>query len=250
MNQKNTLRIGLLLLFVLAAASCEKNPVQTESMRVYTVTLNTVSSSPVSNATLSLRAGDKQYVVATDQNGKADLTIPNDVELPPFAIITADHASIMPEARTFSGAINTNARRTITCEPAPSRVLVREVNLHHIGDDHYSGDPNSQLQIPAQGVRLSFAFNLSGIPNRMPNIRFYARGIQRRTQIKINNITVDYLGNSSADGDLILYSFQLTANPSTVLRVGTNVLTIETVYYEANVDWDDLEFCSLLLYYP
>lgn len=250
MTQNKNFLFGLMLLLVAALSSCDKKPTQPENARVYAVTLKTFSSSPVRGAAVSIKTAASNYAATTDNDGKAQITIPNEIALPAFVILTADHSSIMPEGRSLPGAQNSNASRAITCEPAPSRILVREADLHHIGDDHYGGDPNSQLQISTEGVRRSFTFNLSGIPGSMPYIRFFARGIQYRTEIQINGIAVDYLGDSSADGDLSRYSFQLTANPATVFRTGANVLTVQTVYDSSIDDWDDLEFCSLLLYYP
>ena len=229
---------------------CKKDPTQPENARFYTIILKSSASSPIRGGEVSIQTARSDYRATTGDDGKAQFTIPNEVLLPAFVIVTADHQSTMPEARTLPGTHDSNTNRTIICEPAPSRVLVREATLHHIGDDNYTGDPNSQLQIPAEGIRLSFAFNLSGIPVSMPFIRFYARGIQRRTEIKINGITVDRLADSDPDGDLSRYSGQLTANPATVFRIGTNLITIETVYDSSIDDWDDIEFCSMLLYYP
>lgn len=250
MTQNKNFLFGLTLLLVAAFISCDKKPTQPENARVYAVTLKTSSSSPVSGATVSIQTREGEYRSATDKDGEAQIAIPNEVALPAFVIVTADHSTIMPEGRSLPGAQDSNTNRTITCEPAPSRILVREAALHHVGDDHYTGDPNSQLQISTEGVRQSFAFSLSGIPGSMPYIRFFARGIQRRTKIQINGVTVNHLGDSSADGDLSRYSFQLTANPATVFRTGTNVLTVETGYDSSIDDWDDIEFCGLLLYYP
>lgn len=250
MTQNKDFLFGLTLLLAAAFIGCDKKPTQPENSRVYAVTLQTSSSSPVRGAAVSIQTAAANYGATTDDDGKAQIAIPNDVVLPAFVIVTADHSSIMPEGRSLPGAQDSNTSRIIICEPAPSRTLVREAALHHIGDDHYTGDPNSQLQISTEGVRQSFAFSLSGIPGSMPYIRFFARGIQRRTKIQINSITVNHLGDSSADGDLSRYSFQLTANPATVFRAGTNVLTLETGYDSSIDDWDDIEFCGLLLYYP
>jgi hypothetical protein len=165
-------------------------------------------------------------------------------------IATVDHSSIKPHAASVPGAKNSNNNKSITCEAAPSRVLVREVKLHHLGNDYYTGPENSQLQIVTEGVELSYSFYLSSIPSSMPYIRIFARGVQCRTEVKINGISTDYLGESTANGDLSRYSFRLTANPATVFKIGTNYLRIRTGYYSEHDPWDDIEFCSLLLYYP
>lgn len=245
-------RVLYILMFItLSQLSCEKDPSKPENARLYTITLKIDGSSPVNGATVSIQTQYEQFTASTNDKGVAAIDIPNDVALPEKLIVTAAHSSVKPEAITVSGAKDSEENRTISCERAPSRVLIERYQLRHIGDDYYGGPENSQLQIPTEGTSVSYSFYLSNIPNSMPYIRFYARGIQSRTQIKINNITVDYLGNSSLDGSLSRYAFQLTANPGTVLKIGSNTLTIATVYYDPNLnDWDDLEFCSLLLYYP
>ena len=257
MTTKHKLLVRIVLGFTLATLGCEKqptdsgnNPPPPSNSRTYTITLKTSASAPVSGAAVSIQTRQSQYSLTTDRDGKAKLTIPNSVSLPSYVIVTADHESIKPEAKTFSGSANTSQSRTLTCESAPSRILIRHKTLHHIGDDHYGGDPNSQLQISTEGTRLSFTFNLSSIPSSMPHIRVFARGIQHPLQIKINGITTDRLGSSPSDGDLGRYTYQLTANPATVFRIGTNTLTLESFYVTNESDWDDLEFCGLLLYYP
>lgn len=229
---------------------CQKDPIQPENARVYTITLKSKSSSPIRAASVSIQTAASNYMTTTGNDGIAQFTISNEESLPVFVIFTADHSSIMPEALTLPGAQDSNANQTIICEPAPSRVLVREAALHHLGDDYYGGSENSQLQIRTEGLEYSYSFVLNEIPSSMPYIRFYARGIQYGTQIKINGITVDRLADSDPQGDISRYRGQLTANPATVFRRGTNRLTIATVYDSSIDDWDDIEFCSLLLYYP
>lgn len=248
---KNLTLSSALLLAAIAFSQicCQKDPTKPENSRVYTVTLQ-IASTPVRGASVSIETESNQYVATSDENGKAELAIPNEVPLPPLVIVTADHSSIKPEARALPGSQDSDVSRSITCEASPSRVLVREAALHHIGDDDYGGEPNSQLQISTEGTRLSFTFNLASIPSSMPYIRVFARGIQYPLQIKINGITTDRFGNSPSDGDLGRYTYQLTANPATVFRAGSNVLTLESYYRTNEDDWDDLEFCSLLLYYP
>ena len=83
----------------------------------------------------------------------------------------------------------------------------------------------------------------------MPKIRFFARGIQHPTEIWINGIIVNHLGNSNPNGDLSLYDFQLSGAPQSLLKLGSNMISIMTAAYDPISDlWDEIEFCSLALY--
>ncbi len=239
----------VLIMTTLSLFSCERNPTTPENIRSYSFVIQT-SSSLIQGAIVSIQTSRQNYSGTTNNKGKCEISISNDVSLPEFVIVTVDHSSIKPHALSVPGAKNSNSNKSVTCESAPSQVLVREVTLHHIGDDHYAGPENSQLQIWSEGIEQSFNFYLSSIPGSMPYIRIFARGVQRRIEVKINGIATDYLGNSAANGDLSLYKFQLTANPATVFKRGTNLLSIKSIYDSSCDDWDDIEFCGLLLYYP
>lgn len=248
MNSKKYFVIALVLTTVFLF-NCDQQPTTPENIRSYSFLIQT-GSSLIQGAIVSIQTKQQNYSATTNNKGKCEISITNTVSLPDFLIATIDHSSIMPHAITVPGAKNSNSNRSINCESIPSRVLVREVELHHLGNDLYGGPENSQLQIPTEGIQLSYSFYLSSIPNSMPYIRIFARGVQCRTEVKINGITTDYMGDSAANGDLSLYKFQLTANPATVFKTGTNNLTIRTGAYNEQDPWDDIEFCSLLLYYP
>lgn len=251
-QDKITTALLIILLFLLLFG-CKKSTVtEPQNERVYTVkVLNKFTSSPVRQATFIIPTEDWWVITSTDEKGIAVIEIPNDTKLPQKTVgLVYESSVIMPEGINFSGAESVVETQTIKCEPIPSTVIIYEPHLRHIGNDYYTTEPNSQLQIPTEGLKISYSFNLSNIPNIMPYIRFCARGIEGKTKIKINNITVDQLGNSSPDGSLSKYNFQLTADPHTVLKTGTNILTFETAYITELEDWDDIEYCALLLYYP
>jgi hypothetical protein len=249
MKASVNLAVGIVALLTLVIAGCEKAS-EPEPCRRYSITVNNSYSSPIEGASVSIQTSSGTYRENTSSKGKATLTIPNDVSLPEYVVLTIDHSSIMPEGRSYSGDENTSVSKSITCSRAPSRILVKDVTLHHTGDDNYGGSENSQLQIPTEGKSISYSFNLSSIPSSMPHIRFFARGVQYKTEVIINGITTDRFIDSPSDGSLGRYSFQLTADPYTVFRVGNNTLTIKSGVRESDGDWDDLEFCSLLFYYP
>jgi hypothetical protein len=236
-------------------SGCVKNPVEADDKvnvdngRHYSVVAQTTSSKPIPGASIAIRLAGALYQASTDQTGRVDIPIPGSVALPDYVVVTVDHSSYMPEAVTVSGGQNASVTRTVTCTTSPGKVLLREVRLHHLGDNHFTGDPNSQLQMSSEGTVMKFQFTLSSVPSTMPYLRLYGRGIQYTTRIKVNGVQVSSLSNSPTNGDLGCYSGLLGGTASSALHTGVNTLAFETVYDSSISDYDDIEFCSLLLYY-
>jgi hypothetical protein len=236
----------------LSLVGCKEDitgPQFTEDVRSYTFQVKSPSLQPVGGATAAIRLPGQVYQGITDQNGTVCISIPSSVTLPEFVVVTVDHRKYMPEAVAVPGGQNSSVTRSVTCTSTPSRSLVREVKLHHLGDNRYGGDPNSQLQMSSEGTRMTFQFTLSSVPSTMPYIRLYGRGIQYGTKIKINGVQVTTLNNSPSNGDLGCYSGLLSGTASLRLHTGTNTFELETGYDASIKDYDDIEFCSLLLYY-
>ena len=243
------LTITLTVLIALIFNGCKKSETEPEpETRSYSFTVFR-SGSALSNSSVSIATKDKYYSATTANDGKCQINIPNYVVLPTYVIVNIDHNSIKPYALSVSGSIDTKTSKTINCQNVPSNVQVRDASLHHLGNDIYGGSANSQLQLPTEALQKSYNFNLANIPTAMPYLHIYARGVEHPTEIILNGITTDYLGNSAANGDLSYWDFKLTANPNTVLKRGNNVLTIKTGENNGSDQWDDIEFCGLLLYY-
>ncbi len=222
-----------------------------EDVRSYNFTIKR-NDLTISNASVLIETFDQLFSATTDNQGRCQIKIPNDVSLPTYVIVTVDHSSIRPRAFSVPGATYNISNLSVPCKETPSTVLVKETSLHHLGNDQYGGSANSQHQLPTEGIERSFSFYLSGIPGTMPYLQLYARGIEHPTEIKINGITTNKLGNSSSDGDLSKWDIQLNPDviPSNVFQAGYNTLTIKTGANDASDPWDDIEFCALLLYYP
>lgn len=251
---KSSNKIGLVisaLSVIIFALGCEiLDPVDPEpdDFRSYKFTVKR-ENSYLSNATVSIQTADKDYSGFTDSEGKCQIIIPNGAILPDFLIVTVDHNNVKPRGFSVSGSTNTNSNKVVTCSKAPSKVLVKEVTLHHLGNDQYSGSANSQHQLPTEGIEIPFSFYLSSIPGTMPYLQIFARGVQHSTKIIVNGQIVNTLGDSSPDGDLSFYDFDLNGNPANILKIGFNTLTIKTGENNESDPWDDIEFCALLLYY-
>ncbi len=238
--------ITLLLLVAIVNTSCNPEKIEAES-RSYQFTVQR-NNSPLASATLSVATQSQNFTTASDNSGKCQISIPNDISLPNYTIVTVDHSSIKPRCFTVSGAQDFATSLSVNCTEAPSIVRLRAVGLHHLGDDNFSGSANSQLQLPSQGIEKSFNYNLPATPGVMPRLHIYARGIQYPATISFNGIQTATLGNSASSGDLSLYDFQLTGNANSIFHAGNNVLTIKTGNDNSS-DWDDIEICGILLYY-
>lgn len=251
MKAKNLFFFGetiiLLVIISFALNGCKKS---TDNSRSYSFTISR-NNSALASSSVSIQTINQNYAATTDNEGKCKIVIPNTVSLPSYTIVTIDHSSIKPYCLSVSGASNANSNLPINCTNIPSIVRLREVALHHLGDDSYSGSANSELQIPTEGLEKSFSYNLPATPGIMPRIQIYARGIENNANIFCNGIPTGILGNSYANGDLTLYDFQLGGTANTIFHAGTNIITIKTKINSSNSsDWDDIEFCGLLIYYP
>lgn len=251
MKTKKLFSLGMTITTTLFATlvlhSCKKNETETRSYS-FTISRN---SSALANSTVSIETQSQNYTSATDNDGKCQINIPNGIILPAYTIVTIDHNSIKPYCLTVSGGQNAKSSFPINCTNVPSIVRLRAVGLHHLGDDSYTGSENSQLQLPSEGHEKSFSYTLPATPGIMPRIQIYARGIEGNVNIFCNGIPTGILGNSASNGDLTPYDFQLSGNANTIFHSGNNIITIKTKLNASNSsDWDDIEFCGLLIYYP
>jgi|JI10StandDraft_1071094.scaffolds.fasta_scaffold220799_2 hypothetical protein len=242
---KRTLILTALVTLVFSA--CKKDETET---RTYSFTISR-NSSALANSSVTIQTREQDYSVTTDGDGKCKINIPNTVSLPSFTIVTIDHSSIKPYCLSVSGASNANSNLPINCTNVPTIVRLREVALHHLGDGNFTGSENSQLQLSSEGIQKEFHYNLAAKPSIMPHIQIFARGIQSTPAIFINGHPVGSLTPSPTNGDLGYFDFQLQTGgvpTNQIFNVGDNVLKIHTT--QDGTDWDDIEFCGLLLYYP
>jgi hypothetical protein len=247
MRMKN-LFCRMIILIAFVFGSCKKEEIKTET-RTYNFTISS-SSSTLSNASVSIQTKSQNYTATTDNDGKCLINIPNSVSLPTYTIVTIDHSSIKPNCLTVSGEANANYSIPINCANLPTIVRLKEISLHHLGNDQYSGSANSQLQLPTEGLEKTFSYNLPATPGVMPRIQIYARGVQHSAQILSNGTLVGSLNDSNSSGDLSLYDFQAKGTANTIYRAGTNYITIKTGATGNSSDpWDDIEFCGILIYY-
>jgi hypothetical protein len=124
-------------------------------------------------------------------------------------------------------------------------VLEAEPQVHHLGDNEFDGQINSQFQKRAEGDRYETTFELpadrlqEGL-NRA-EVVLLAKGVQRRHRIVINGTTLDQrLEEAPEDGSF--GEFVAPLSPE-FLTAGTNRL--EIIAAPSSSDIDDFEFVNI-----
>ena len=243
----NAIIVLFALIIAFAGIGCKKSESDTRSYN-FTVTRD---GSALANATVTIATDGQDFSATTDADGKCQINIPNSISLPQYTIVTVDKTTIRPYALTVSGSNNIKINSSVSCQSVPSLVLGKWVKLHHIGDNHFQGSNNSQLQLQSEGLYTDYHFTLGSVPSSMPHLQIFARGVSQADAILINGHGTANLGTSATNGDLSNYNIQLQTGGvalNQIFHIGDNVLTIHTGH-DSNNDWDDIEFCGLILYY-
>ncbi|MEO0482460.1 MAG: hypothetical protein AAF138_02460 [Planctomycetota bacterium] len=131
--------------------------------------------------------------------------------------------------------------------------LEDEPEVHHLGDDRFSGRVNSQFQKQSSGLTYRAAFEVpaetlgedaEGRPVIRAELRGLAKGAQLRNEIWLNGRRLRAtLSDAPPDGSFGPFAVDL---PVDELRPGGNTLRIVSVR-QANTDHDDFEFVNLEL---
>ncbi|NIA16026.1 MAG: hypothetical protein GWP08_18330 [Nitrospiraceae bacterium] len=134
-------------------------------------------------------------------------------------------------------SLKPSTEELIAIEPVP--------DVHHLGDNDFSGSINSQFQKQSEGDHYKEEFVLTArqVPpyfNR-GEIRMLAKGVQRRHKIVINGVTLDKRLEEAPD-DGSFGEFVATFDAS-ILRASTN--TLEVIAKPSNSDIDDFEFVNI-----
>ncbi|HUU85384.1 MAG TPA: carboxypeptidase regulatory-like domain-containing protein [Phycisphaerae bacterium] len=202
---------------------------------------------PVGGATVRLDVPDRRAVLATtDGRGEYVLVAPN---VPDFFALSASADGYVPEA--VNVATIALAGKTMTLdfelEPADARVIAvePEPEVHHLGNDQFTGVVNSQFQRSAEGSVYEAEFEVSGRQlsgsSETATIVLLAKGVQCPHRIRVNGrLLGTRLDESPGDG-----SFgELTVPfPSALLEAGINNLRIQAVRCQG--DLDDFEFVNV-----
>lgn len=194
--------------------------------------------------------------VRLDLEGAADLTeTTNDDgtfalgfdEIPDNAAITAVYEGYMPSAINIAQRdLRAGRRAVLRLRKIDPFVIVMEAQpeVHHLGNDEFSGSINSQFQRKSEGLVLQLPFEMTrdhaNLRLRGAELRVMVKGSQAPNPVRINGRQIATLAQSPRDGS---FREQVLAIPSGVLRLGRNVLEFESVARPGS-DTDDYEFVN------
>ncbi len=185
-------------------------------------------------------------IVVTGDRGRYTLR-PEDV--PDHVAITATMEGYLPASvdvpteRLLRGVVE----RDIELFPQVAGVLALEAQpeVHHLGNNEFSGRVNSQFQREAEGLEYERVFVLDRGLLRMAHdvaeVRLLHRGTQAPNPVRINGHRLSQrLIDSPRDGS---FGEWRATFPARWLQEGENVLQIRSV--RGNSDLDDFEFVNV-----
>ncbi len=205
------------------------------------------TGTPLHNATVRLDLPDRAPLEATTSaGGEYVLHTP---EVPAFFALSASSEGYLPISKNVATAMVRGTTLELDFElqsETQSVVAIEAVpDVHHLGDDSFSGAINSQSQKQSEGASFSASFLLA--PAQLPPYRNAAeltmlvKGVQYDHRIYINGHLIEQrLDRAPRDGSFGTFR---TALDPTLLMAGTN--TIEINAMAVNGDVDDFEFVNL-----
>lgn len=209
------------------------------------------SRKPISGAQVRLVLSGRETLSAdTDESGRYELAIP---ATPDHFALSASRDAYVPQTASLKRA-RLEAKKTLTVnftlEPENSNALATESapDVHHLGDDRFSGDINSQFQKRSEGSTFSTSFEIGPEQLKGPlgraELRLMVKGVQRRHKIYVNNRLLETrLDEAPEDGSF--GEFVVPILPE-LLVAGSNSLRIAAL--PSDDDVDDFEFVNIRVY--
>lgn len=166
----------------------------------------------------------------------------------------------LPDGRTISAAVSREKAKEKTDtgskpsgEQAPKDVTVGGINVvqidsstHHLGDNKFEGNPNSQLQQRSEGASYEKSFQLTAAqlpPNTLTaTLTLSAKGAQCNNPVALNGVQVGDLIFATDDGSFHNVNFAVDI---CTLKNGNNSIKITSVDDGAGID--DFEFKNIRL---
>ena len=204
-------------------------------------------SSPISGAIVTIATVDCDYSVTSASDGSFTLRFLSDT-VPEDLVLTVYKAGYIPEALAIDLS-NRNALNigSVILEQLSRNVVVLELvpELHHLGDDNFTGAINSAFQRRAEGTLFTKNFSLSPDQTQASAATFslLAKGLQNSNEFRINDNIVAYLDSSPSDGSFGVITGSISMS---FFRTGDNELAIES---DQNFfgDYDDFEFTNVVI---
>lgn len=202
---------------------------------------------PLPGATVRLDLPDRSPATAdADGDGQYHLSAP---DVPDYFALSASLDGYTPEAVNVATIALAGRTMTLDFELHPRDRLVialePDPQVHHLGNDAFTGRVNSQFQRSTEGSALTTHFAID--PGQLAacsgtaEIVLLAKGVQCPHRIRINGeLLRSRLDDSPADGSFGEFTARFDAD---LLREGTNSLQIQAV--RCRGDLDDFEFVNV-----
>lgn len=187
--------------------------------------------------------GGATLSATTDAKGKYEINVP---DLPDFFALTASKPGYLPKSRNVANRIvaGRSTRLNFTLRPQSLQVVPLEEFpvVHHLGNDAFVGQINSQFQRESEGRHYRGEFQLSAgqLHDGVAALELLAKGVQCPHRIRINGQYLDVsLDESPEDGS---FGFFVAVFDAALLQDGTNTLEIRGS--ACSGDLDDFEFVN------
>ena len=146
-------------------------------------------------------------------------------------------ADLEDAALELNFPLDSSTRDVVALEAVPE--------VHHLGNDEFTGSVNSQFQKNSEGRRYQAEFRLAAdqLPPRYTEAEVWMmdKGVQCPSRIHINGeLLDDRMTNSSRDGSFGEVTAEFDA---WLLREGVNSISITTI--SCSGDLDDMEFVNV-----
>jgi hypothetical protein len=223
-------------------------PVTESRPRITGRVVDAETGEPIPHAVVRLDQ-EKQADVVVDATGDGDFVVEFGA-IPENAALAAAHPGYSPGAVNIARAeIERGEHVRIELTPVDPDIIAfeRTPEVHHLGNDEYSGRINSQFQREAEGTRIRMPFRIP--PGRLAEgvgaaeLRLMTKGSQLENQVLLNGRRIGVLAESPGDGS---FGEQSVSVPTGLLLPDENVLELRSVQ-RRNTDIDDFEFVNVRL---
>ncbi len=205
------------------------------------------SHEPLAGVAIRLVLPDAMPIsVITDSNGAYTLHVP---DVPDFFALSASVNGFIPDTVNVNASLVAESTLTVDFDlhaVDPNVVVIESLpDVHHLGDDAFTGSINSRFQRRAEGdtFRARFRLTAAQLTTDVASAQMHllVKGVQRPHPIRINGQLLDRrLNRAPRDGSFGGFAAEF---PPEMLRVGDNVLEIHATAWGGDID--DFEFVNL-----
>jgi len=212
------------------------------------IVLHADTGEPIPDAVvrLDLEGSPRGSAVRTTEGGVFVLRVD---EIPEHVAVTASAEGYVPAATNVAERqIERGVWIVFSLAPVDRWTIAVEEDpeVHHLGNDEFTGRINSRFQRRSEGIRLEMDFELD--PDQVPpaiegaELRLLVKGAQNANPVFVNGRRLrETLEDSPADGSF--GEFRIPIPPET-LRIGRNVLEFRSTD-RRGTDLDDFEFVNV-----